>query len=53
MNNCYILKCIDKIKETYDDIDFLFDFDCVNKMVNGSTAVDIKKLDIIANKYEY
>lgn len=52
MNNCYILKCIDKIKETYDDIDFLSDFDCVNKMVDGSTAVDIKKLDIIANKYE-
>lgn len=52
MNNCYILKCIDKIKETYDDIDFLSDFDCVNKMVDGSNAVDIKKLDIIANKYE-
>lgn len=52
MNNCYILKCIDKIKETYDDIDFLSDFNCVNKMVDGSTEVDIKKLDIIANKYE-
>lgn len=52
MNNCYILKCIDKIKETYDDIDFLSDFDCVNKMVDGSTAIDIKKLDIIADKYE-
>lgn len=52
MNNCYILKCIDKIKETYDDIDFLSDFDCVNKMVDGSNAVDIKKLNIIANKYE-
>lgn len=52
MNNCYILKCIDKIKETYDDIDFLSDFDCVNKMVDGSTEVDIKKLNIIANKYE-
>lgn len=52
MNNCYILKCIDKIKETYDDIDFLSDFNYVNKMVDGSTEVDIKKLDIIADKYE-
>lgn len=52
MNSNYILMVIHKIKETYDDIDFLSDFDCVNKMVDGSTAVDIKKLNIIADKYE-
>lgn len=52
MNSNYILMVIHKIKEIYDDIDFLSDFDCVNKMVDGSTAVDIKKLDFIANKYE-
>lgn len=52
MNSGYILKVIDKIKENYDDADFRLDFNCVNKMVDGSTAVDINKLDIIANKYK-